>query len=440
MRLIAVALVALAGPACANIGDPPGGPPDTTPPVVVAVRPESGAVVPDLKGAAVVRFDDVIDEMASSPAAGGGPAGLGRFVLLSPVAGDVKVGWHRSAISIEPKEGWKPGRVYHLQLLPGIVDLRRNVRKQGQAIIFSTGPAIPTASLSGTAVLWVEQRALAQGLISAVPLSDSVGYLALTDSVGHFRFDAIPPGRYVVHAINDLNNNRRRDGREPYDSGLVTLDTTASATLWAFVHDTVGPRGHGADPIDSLAFRVNLTQPLDPAAPPDTSHVRVVALPDSTPVAITAVLTQARYDSIVARERAVADSLRRAADTTRHDTTARAGPPPALAAAQRAPAAPAGGVPAARDTAAVRTDTSALRKLLGQRPVPTDRIVIRVAKPLTPAGRYFVRVRALRNLNGVLGEAQAVLSVPKPPSLPPPPPTKPGARDTTRVRRDSTKS
>jgi len=41
-----------------------------------------------------------------------------------------------------------------------------------------------------------------------------------------------------------------------------------------------------------------------------------------------------------------------------------------------------------------------------------------------------VRVRSLRNLNGVEGEAQAVLSVPKPP---------PPARDTTRVRRDSTK-
>jgi len=432
MRLIAVALAALAGGggglACANLGDPPGGPPDTTPPVVVEVRPESGAVVPDLKGAAVIRFDDVIDEMAGSPAAGGGPAGLGRYVLLSPVAGAVKVGWHRSSISIEPKEGWKPGRVYHLHLLPGIVDLRRNVRKQGLTIIFSTGPTIPTASLAGTAVLWVEQRALAQGLIRAVPLADTVGYLALTDSVGRFRLDAIPPGRYIVYAISDNNNNRQRDRREPFDSGLVTLDTTASVTLWAFVHDTVGPRGRGADPIDSLAFRVNFTQAFDPRARIDTSRVRVVALPDSTPVAITAVLTQAVYDSLSARERAVADSLRRAADTTaKRDTTHRdttvagRGVPPS-AAARRAPAA-AGGTLAPGDT-------SAIKKLLAQRPVPTDRIVIRVAKPLTPSGRYFVRVRSLRNLNGVEGEAQAVLSVPKRP---------PPARDTTRVRRDSTK-
>src|SRR2546422_10328791 len=67
-------LVALALAACAKLGDPPGGPPDTTPPTVVAVRPESGAVVPDFHGDAVVQFDEVIDEMAGG---GGGGAGGG---------------------------------------------------------------------------------------------------------------------------------------------------------------------------------------------------------------------------------------------------------------------------------------------------------------------------------------------------------------------------
>src|SRR5439155_13837300 len=38
--LLVTALVA----ACANLGDPPGGPPDTAPPKIVSVRPESGAV------------------------------------------------------------------------------------------------------------------------------------------------------------------------------------------------------------------------------------------------------------------------------------------------------------------------------------------------------------------------------------------------------------
>src|SRR3989449_638025 len=70
-------LIALALAACAKLGDPPGGPPDTTPPTVVAVRPESGAVVPDFHGDAVVQFDEVIDEMAGGTGGGAGGGGGG---------------------------------------------------------------------------------------------------------------------------------------------------------------------------------------------------------------------------------------------------------------------------------------------------------------------------------------------------------------------------
>src|SRR5207237_1098499 len=81
---------------------------------------------------------------------GGGGAsavtGLARQVVLSPAAGEVKVSWHRSAIHVKPAEGWKRNRVYHLELLPGITDLRRNVMKKGATVVFATGPAPPQAS------------------------------------------------------------------------------------------------------------------------------------------------------------------------------------------------------------------------------------------------------------------------------------------------------
>ncbi len=131
---VARLLVAAALAACANQGEPPGGPPHTAPPQVVSVVPESGAVLRDLKGDAVIQFDEVIDEMpqTSGGGGGGGPGGgggvaapvtgLARQIVLSPVAGDVRVSWHRSAIHVKPSEGWKPNRVYHLELLPGIVE------------------------------------------------------------------------------------------------------------------------------------------------------------------------------------------------------------------------------------------------------------------------------------------------------------------------------
>src|SRR5258706_150069 len=103
--LVAAAAVALLL-ACASVGTPPGGPPDKEPPKIVAVKPESGAVVPDFHGDAAIQFNEVVDEMAGGGGAGS-ISGLAKQGLLSPVAGPVKVSWHRSRVTIKPKEGWK---------------------------------------------------------------------------------------------------------------------------------------------------------------------------------------------------------------------------------------------------------------------------------------------------------------------------------------------
>jgi len=373
--------------ACANTGAPPGGPPDTAPPTIVTVRPESGAVVPAWKDDAVIQFDEVIDEMASGGGSSGAVSGLARQVVLSPVVGDVRVSWGRTRIRVKPKEGWRPGRVYHLELLPGIVDLRRNKLAKGRLIVFSTGPTIGQASLTGTALQWVEQRAMIGAVIEAVPLPDSVGYLTVADSTGAFHVDALPAGRYVLYAMADQNNNRRRDRREPYDSALVTLDSTATVALYAFVHDTAGPRVRVATALDSNTVRLEFSQPLAAGVPIDTARVRVLQLPDSTPVSIAAVLNPRQYDSVTTAERQAAKpdsgARRDSAAARRPDTT--------------------------------RVDTSEVRRLLARRPAPFDKVVLRFAQPLKPETRYVIRVRGAVNLNGAAGDGQVVVLTPKPP-------------------------
>ena len=384
---------------------PPGGPPDSLPPRILVVHPESGAVVRDLSGAAVIQFDEVIDEMAGGAAAGAGTVGgIGRQVILSPVAGDVDVSWHRKSIHVKPSEGWKPGRVYHLEVLPGIVDLSRNATKQGALVVFSTGPALPHAAISGTALQWVEQRALGRAVVRAARLPDTVAYVTLADSAGGFALRDVPSGRYRVLAIQDQNSNRQLDPREAFDSATVTVDSSARVVLWAFPHDTAGPRLRSAEPVDSFAFRLTFAQPLDPYRTLDTARVHLFALPDTTPVRLDGVWIGVAYDSIQARARSVADSLRRASDTT-----ARA----------KAPAPP--------DTTRARPDTSRIRQLLRQRPAPSDRFVARAVPQLTPGAKYLVRVRGATNLTGAAADGQAVLQVPKPAPSPP-------ARDTTRAR------
>jgi hypothetical protein len=396
------------------------------------VYPESGAVIPELRDDAVIQFDGVIEEQSggggSAAASGGGLAGR---ILLSPTVGDVKVSWHRSAIHVKPKEGWKRGRVYHLQVLPGIADLRRNILQDRRTIVFSTGPEIPHAALAGVAVQWVEQRPLVGGLIRAMRLPDTAAYLAVVDSAGAFRLDNLPPGRYAVFGVADQNGNRLRDRREAYDSTLVTLDSTATIVLWTFAHDTLGPRLRQAEPVDSVTARLTFSQPLDPARPPAALVVRVLSLPDSTPLPVAALLVPADYDSLVARERAAADSARAAKDTTRRPPARRdsavtpAAPPP------RPPAGPARPGP---DAAAPAPDTS-FRVILRQRPAPQDKLVLRLDTLFIPGEKYYVEVRGARNLNGATADGHAVLVIPKP-KPPPAPVQRPDSagapRDTTR--------
>ncbi len=410
--------------ACASIGAPPGGPPDTTPPKILAVSPESGAVVPNLSGDAVIQFDEVIEEMAGSGGAGLSP--LAKQVLLSPVAGEVKVSWHRTRVTIKPKEGWKK-RAYRLEILPGFTDLRRNRSFARKTVLFTTGPEIGHARLGGIALKWIDQQVLLHALIEAVPLPDSVGYLTMADSGGQFNLTNLPPGRYIVYATADENGDRHRGLREAYDSTLVTLDSTANVALYTFPHDTVPPRPRSATSVDSITVRVEFSQALDATQPFDTAHVEVLVLPDSARVPIDRILTERQYDSLTTLMRQKAESASAAARDT-HDTSSQpnihptvppAAPPGPPGPPRAAPAPPPPPPPPAaagrpRVPAEPPVDTALVRRLLAQRPVPSDKIVIGMVRPLKPETRYVVRVRGATNLIGRKGEGVIGFTTPKP--------------------------
>jgi hypothetical protein len=409
---LAAAAGAAALLACASVGDPPGGPPDTAPPRIVSIRPESGAVIPDFRGDIVIQFDETIDEQPGGRGSGGAETGLAQQVLLSPVSGRVSVRWHRSRVTVKPHEGWKD-RVYRLEVLPGFYDLRRNRFDSSATVLFSRGPEIGHARIGGLALKWVEQGILPRALIEAVPLPDSVGYLTLADSGGQFDLENLRPGRYIVYASADDNHDRRRGLREPYDSVEITLDSSANVALFTFVHDTNPPRPRAATFIDSLTVRVEFSQPLDPSALPDTATVRVLELPDSTPIRLARIFTQRQFDSLQAFEREQADTARPARDTA----AARPSPPPGR------PAARPSGRPA-QEPRKPPVDTALVRLLLARKPVPSDKVVVRVASPLKPETRYVVQIQAATNLTGRSGAGHVSFTAPKP--TPP---------DTTRIPR-----
>lgn len=410
----ALAILALG---CARIEPPPGGPPDNTPPQLVEVRPESLAVYSDFKGAVEFRFNEVIFE-GNSASQGQGTGELERLVILSPTTGVPKVKWKRNAIAVEPREGWQPNRVYRVELLPGIFDLRRNRLDSGTVATFSTGAPLPDGRLAGTIVDWAGGRLARAALIEAVLLPDSLPYRALTDSSGHFDLGPVPRGQYLLYSAIDQNRNFRREFREAWDSIRVTTDSGPATVLWLAVRDTVGPRVTTATPADSTGAELTFNQPVDPYQRFDSSNAKlVIATADSTVIPVLSLLPKTLDDSVqqAARRRAdttqVDATMKTPADSLREEALQHLKPPPAQA------------------------GDSADRAILKQRPPLSDRLVFRVGQVLAPGSKYVVQLFGIRNLNGVAADSRQLLTIPEQPPSPPdtlqPAPPDSSARDST---------
>ncbi len=396
-------LLTAAVTACAVMEQPPGGPPDFAAPVLEAVTPDSGAVVPDLDRPVRFQFDEVISEQSGG--------GLDQLVQFSPRVEQLTVSWKRSAIEVRPKRGWRAGVVYQIALLPGVSDLQSNRTEEGRIIVFSTGDSLPDTRLAGIVLDWEDGQVARNALVEASLLPDTLVYVTSTDSIGEFQLTSLPTGQYWITATIDGNNSGRRDPREAFDSVTVTLDSTASAVFWSFARDTLGPQIRQVEAVDSVTVRVEFAQRLLPGNA-DSSAVRVFVLPDTMPMPVREVRTEAVHDSIVAVARqvaadsaAIADSIGAAADTgAAAIDTARIEQPPR-------PMPRRGPVP--QDTSAAPADTSEAETLLAQRPVLSSTWYVVVAQPLETGGRYLIRAVA-RNVSEVEAESQLPLVMPAP--------------------------
>jgi hypothetical protein len=382
------ALAVMATLACARIEPPPGGPPDASAPRLIATRPDSFARLPDFKGDVEFRFDEVISE-GGSPNQGTGTGDLEKLIILSPTTRVPDVTWRRSRITVRPREGWRPNRVYRVELLPGATDLRRNRSKAATVLTFTTGAPLPTTTIEATVVDWTTSRPVPGALVEAVLLPDSLAYRGLADSIGHVKLGPLPDGEYLVRGVLDQNRDMQFDGREAFDTVRLARGKTAAGELWTFVHDTTPPRIREIAVVDSTSATVSLSQSLDPGQRVAANQVTVRVLPDSTPIRVTSLLPKPLDDSL---HRPVAPRDTTPTDTTAADTTR----------------------PAAR-RGLIEVDEGRVRgaqlEALTSRPPLTDRLVLRVPQPWKPEGRYEVEIRGLRTVSGVTGDVRGVVSV-----------------------------
>ncbi len=355
------------------------------------------ARLPGFKGQVEFRFDEVVSE-GGTPSTGQGTGDLEKLIILSPSNRVPDVSWKRNRITVKPSEGWRPDRVYRVQLLPGVTDLRRNRSTQGTVLTFTTGAPVPSTTITGTVVDWTTSRPAPGALAEALLLPDSLPYRGVADSSGRFALGPLPTGEYLVRGVIDQNRNLKPDPREAFDSVRIRRGQTNAGELWAFEHDTTPARIKTITVADSISATVEFTQMLDPNQRLQPTAATLRILPDSSPVKLISILPKPVDDSLnakpAARDTTKADTTK--ADTTRADTTGRA------EAAPRLPPGIPGRRPVAGQPAALKT-----------RPPLFDRLVIRVAEPWKPGGRYVLEVRGIRNVSGVTGTATGALAVPE---------------------------
>ena len=384
-RAAAVLAAVVAAFACASAGAVPGGPEDHAPPQIAAITPDSGQVNVHPKQVDF-RFDETVNDRPS------GATTLDQLFLISPRSGNVDASWHRSRISVRPNKGFRPNTAYRITMLPGLADLRGNVRKQGLTVLFSTGPTFPPFNIVGHVFDWAAQRAANGAYVEAIAHPDtSIVYLGATDSTGQFEVGPLPAGSYTLRAIIDVNHNRTLDRDEKWDSATVTV-ATASPTveLDAIERDTIPAAIADVRVDDSVTIRVAFDKPLDPILPLQPA-LFTVQRKDSSTIDVTKVQWASGYDR--ARQAAIEDSIRKA------DTSAARRPPPPAAAipvpggARQPPAAPKPRAPA------------------------PERAVVLSLDPKTPLKRdstYRITARGVRSLLLKSREVSRTFTMPKP--------------------------
>lgn len=203
---------------CAEVGRPPGGPVDDTPPILVDSRPDSLATGVPRDAPLHLLFSEKVDRRSVT-----------RAIRFLP---DVEVQNPRfrdRVVTLRPVDGWPADSVVVWSVGVELKD------KHGVALAlpaqgaFTTGDQLPVGRIRGSAAVEGEDGAkgpIRANLTLPPPEGSRKAALwrwALADSSGRFELDLLdtPSGPYDLSVFLDRNGNGSRDEREP----VATLDS-----------------------------------------------------------------------------------------------------------------------------------------------------------------------------------------------------------------------
>jgi hypothetical protein len=353
--------------ACAHVETPTGGPEIRGPLEMTEIRPDSLVVVPPFRGPIVFAFERRLSEQ-----------GLREAVSVSPETSPVSVSHSGRELRVSLRNGWEPGVIYHVTLLPAFQDLWGNRPVGRTSLVFSTGPEIPDTRMAGQVVDRITGSPEIGIRVEAIRRADSLVYAIQTDSSGVYIFDRVPEGEYQLRGYRDLNRNRQLDEFEPRDTAriVVVAGDSVGARLRVVQPDSIPPIPQRAELVQGI-IEVEFDDYLEPAQQLDPVQVEI--LDDAGRRIPVSRLAVGRFpeDTAVEDEGVVA-------------------PVP-----DQPPAAP--------DTV--------------QEPLPSRTLAVEAAEPLVPDSEYTIRLSGIVNVVGLAGDGEVTLVVPVEPT---PEPTEEG--------------
>lgn len=234
-------VLVLAMTGCANPMPPSGGPPDSTPPMLVSSSPEQAATLvtePEI----TLTFSEPVDAASFARA----------LTLIPEPERPLTFEWRRTTVRI-PLESLRENTTYVLTLDTQLRDQRGVPLREPLSLAFSTGVSLDTLAISGM-VLDAALGQPAAGIDVYAWRSADVheglpprpAYRTQTRPDGTFRLAYLNEGPFFVVAVRDVNRNRRIDAGEavappPYAS--ITPDSAEVDRPWLIaLSDTTGPR------------------------------------------------------------------------------------------------------------------------------------------------------------------------------------------------------
>ncbi len=209
LKYLFVVFVALLT-ACANIGNPDGGPYDEEAPKIVGTSPAYGAVNARHRKI-VLMFDENIK--LDNPTE--------KVVISPPQINQPEIDAMGKRITIELKDSLKPGMTYTIDFADAIQDNNEGNPMPDYAFTFSTGETVDTFQVSGY-VLDASNLEPVKGMLvglyripaDSADIPDSLfttrelERVSRTDATGHFIIKGLSEEeRYRVFAVKDMNQD-----------------------------------------------------------------------------------------------------------------------------------------------------------------------------------------------------------------------------------------